>query len=227
MVKKQGVKFQFCIDENINLKELKKEYDYVVLAIGAWKPGKISLSDCDNKAINAISFLEKYKKQEGNIALGKKVCVIGGGDVAMDAARSAKRVSGVEEVSIIYRRTKKYMPADNEEIELAISEGILLKELLTPISIDDRKLTCEKMILGDTDASLRRSSVGTGEMTTLDADTVIIAAGEKIDSKLLRQNEINLDSNEFPIVNEKLETNIANVYIIGDLKKVHLQLLMQ
>ncbi|MBC2459270.1 putative selenate reductase subunit YgfK [Clostridium beijerinckii] len=219
MVKKQGVKFQFCIDENINLKDLKKEYDYVVLAIGAWKPGKISLSDCDNKAINAISFLEKYKKQEGNITLGKKVCVIGGGDVAMDAARSAKRVSGVEEVSIIYRRTKKYMPADNEEIELAISEGILLKELLTPISIDDGKLTCEKMILGDRDASLRRSSVGTGEITTLDTDTVIIATGEKIDSNLLRQNEINLDSNEFPVVNEKLETNIANVYIIGDLKK--------
>jgi putative selenate reductase len=216
---KPGVKFQFCIDENINLKDLKKEYDYVVLAIGAWKPGKISLSDSDNKAINAISFLEKYKKQEGNIALGKKVCVIGGGDVAMDAARSAKRVSGVEEVSIIYRRTQKYMPADNEEIELAISEGILLKELLTPISINDGKLTCEKMILGDRDASLRRSSVGTGEITTLDADTVIIATGEKIDSTLLRQNEINLDSNEFPIVNEKLETNIANVYIIGDLKK--------
>ncbi|NRY62912.1 putative selenate reductase subunit YgfK [Clostridium beijerinckii] len=219
MVKKHGVKFQFCIDENINVKELKKEYDYVVLAIGAWKPGKISLSDFDNKAINAISFLEKYKKQEGNIALGKKVCVIGGGDVAMDAARSAKRVSGVEDVSIIYRRTKKYMPADNEEIELAISEGILLKELLTPISINDGKLTCEKMILGDRDASLRRSSVGTGETTTLDADTVIIATGEKIDSNLLRQNEINLDSNEFPIVNEKLETNIENVYIIGDLKK--------
>jgi putative selenate reductase len=137
----------------------------------------------------------------------------------MDAARSAKRVSGVEEVSIIYRRTQKYMPADNEEIELAISEGILLKELLTPISINDGKLTCEKMILGDRDASLRRSSVGTGEITTLDADTVIIATGEKIDSTLLRQNEINLDSNEFPIVNEKLETNIANVYIIGDLKK--------
>ncbi|WP_270563010.1 putative selenate reductase subunit YgfK [Clostridium beijerinckii] len=219
MVKKHGVKFQFCIDENINVKELKKEYDYVVLAIGAWKPGKISLSDFDNKAINAISFLEKYKKQEGNIALGKKVCVIGGGDVAMDAARSAKRMSGVEDVSIIYRRTKKYMPADNEEIELAISEGILLKELLTPISINDGKLTCEKMILGDRDASLRRSSVGTGETTTLDADTVIIATGEKIDSNLLRQNEINLDSNEFPIVNEKLETNIENVYIIGDLKK--------
>jgi len=219
MIKKQGVKFEFCIDENLSLNELKKEYDYIVLAIGAWKPGKISLSDWDNKAINAISFLEKYKKQKGNISLGKNVCVIGGGNVAMDAARAAKRVSGVEKVSIIYRRTKKYMPADNEEIELAISEGILLKELLSPISIKDGKLTCEKMILGDSDASFRRSSIGTGEITMVDTDTVIIATGEKIDSHLLRQNKINLDINDFPIVNEKLETNIANVYVIGDLKK--------
>ncbi|BCZ46490.1 putative selenate reductase subunit YgfK [Clostridium gelidum] len=219
MIKKQGVKFEFSIDENLSLNELKKEYDYVVLAIGAWKPGKISLSDCENKAISAISFLEKYKKQKGKISLGKNVCVIGGGNVAMDAARVAKRVSGVEKVSIIYRRTKKYMPADNEEIELVISEGILLKELLSPISIKDGKLTCEKMILGDSDASLRRSSIGTGEITMVDTDTVIIATGEKIDSHLLRQNEMNLDSNNFPIVNEKLETNIANVYVIGDLKK--------
>jgi putative selenate reductase len=219
MIKKQGVKFEFCIDENLNLNELKKKYDYVVLAIGAWKSGKISLSDCENKSINAISFLEKCKKQKGNISLGKNVCVIGGGNVAMDAARAAKRVSGVEKVSIIYRRTKKYMPADNEEIELAISEGILLKELLSPISIKDGKLTCEKMILGDSDASFRRSPIGTGEITMVDTDTVIIATGEKIDSNLLRGNEINLDTNDFPKVNEKLETNIANVYVIGDLKK--------
>lgn len=111
------------------------------------------------------------------------------------------------------------MPADNEEIELAISEGILLKELLTPISINDGKLTCEKMILGDRDASLRRSSVGTGEITTLDTDTVIIATGEKIDSNLLRQNEINLDSNEFPVVNEKLENKYCKCIYYWRFKK--------
>jgi len=219
MAQKHGVKFEFSVEENFSLKELKKEYDYIVLAIGAWKTGKISLDDCENKSINAISFLEKYKKSEGNIPLGKTVCVIGGGNVAMDAARAAKRVKGVEKVSIIYRRTKKYMPADNEEIEFAISEDILIKELLSPISINNGILTCEKMILGDSDASLRRRFVGTGEMVKVEADTVILATGEKIDSNLLKNNEINLNSNEFPIVNENLETNIENVYIIGDLKK--------
>lgn len=219
MAKKHGVKFQFGIDENISLKELKKEYEYILLAIGAWKPGNISLDDKENKAINAISFLEKYKKCDENISLGKNVCVIGGGNVAIDAARAAKRVNGVEKVSIIYRRTKKYMPADKEEVELAISEGILLKELLSPISVVQGTLTCEKMILGDNDASLRRSSVGTGEIAQVDADTVIIATGEKIDSDILKQNEINLDASGFPIVNENLETDIENVYIIGDVKK--------
>ncbi len=219
MAKKHGVKFEFCIEENFSLKKLQKEYDYIVLAIGAWKTGKISLNDSENKAITAISFLEKYKKSEENISLGKKVCVIGGGNVAIDAARAAKRVNGVDNVSIIYRRTKKYMPADSEEVELAISEGILIKELLSPISINKGILTCEKMILGDCDASLRRSSVGTGEIAKVEVDTVILATGEKIDSNLLKQNEINLDSNDLPIVNKELETNIENVYIIGDLKK--------
>ena len=219
MAKRQGVKFEFSIDENFSLLELKKDYNYVVLATGAWKPGRSPLNDCDNKAIDAISFLEKYKLQRDSVSLGKNVCVIGGGDVAMDAVRAAKRVSGVEKVSIIYRRTKEYMPADNEEIELAISEGILLRELLSPISIKDGMLTCEKMILGDRDDTGRRTPVGTGEIIMVDSDTVIIATGEKIDSNLLRENEIYLDSKDFPIVKESLETNIIDVYVIGDLKK--------
>ncbi|MBU3171676.1 putative selenate reductase subunit YgfK [Clostridium estertheticum] len=219
MIKSQGVKFEFSIDENFRLEKLKKDYDYVVLAIGAWKPGKNSLDDKGNKAINAISFLEKCKKENGNVSIGKNVCVIGGGDVAMDAVRVAKRVTGVEKVSIIYRRTKEYMPADKVEIELAISEGILLEELLSPISIKDGLLSCEKMKLGNMDNSGRRAPVGTGEMIMIDADTVIIATGEKIDSDLLRENDINLDAKNFPIVNETLETNISDVYVIGDLKK--------
>jgi len=219
MAKRQGVKFEFSIDENFKLQELKKDYDYVVLATGAWKPGKSSLNDCENKAIDAILFLEKFKEEKENISLGKNVCVIGGGDVAMDAVRAAKRVSGVDKAYIIYRRTKEYMPADNEEIDLAISEGILLRELLSPIYFKDGILTCEKMILGDRDDTGRRTPVGTGEITIVDSDTVIIATGEKIDSNLLRENEINLDSRDFPIVKETLETNIADVYVIGDLKK--------
>jgi putative selenate reductase len=219
LAKGQGVKFEFGIDENFDIDKLKKKYDYVVLAIGAWKPGKLSLEEGREKTINAISFLEKYKSQKENIDLGKHVCVIGGGDVAMDAARAAKRAAGVNTVSIVYRRTKKYMPASLEELELAICDGIIFKELLSPIAIKDDKLVCEEMILGERDASGRRSVLSTGETFTLEADTVIAAVGENVDIDLLRKNGIEVDSKGFPKVNTSCETNISNVYAAGDAKK--------
>jgi putative selenate reductase len=219
LVKAQGVNFKFGIDGNINVEELKKEYDYVVLAIGAWKPGQLKLEEGTDKAINAIAFLENYKANKGNVSLGKHVCIIGGGNVAMDAARAAKRVTGVESVSIVYRRTKKYMPADHEEIELAVSEGISFRELLAPKAIKDGKLVCDEMKLGDRDSSGRRSPIATGNTVQLNADTVILAVGEHVDSDLLKNNGIELDSKGFPKVGAACETNVANVYVAGDVKK--------
>ena len=219
LVKKQGVKFKFGIDENLDVDALKKEYDYVILAIGAWKSDKLSLKEGGEKAIDAILFLENHKKLKGNINLGKHVCVIGGGDVAMDAARAAKRTTGVEKVSIIYRRTKKYMPASIEEIELAQSEGILFKELLSPIAIKDSKLICEEMKLGEKDSSGRRKPIGVGTTVELEADTVILAVGQKVDSDLLKNNKIELDAKGFVKINTACETSIDNVYVAGDIKK--------
>lgn len=219
IVKAQGVNFKFGVDGNINVDELKKDYDYVVLAIGAWKPGQIKLEEGSEKSINAIAFLEEYKIKKGDVSLEKHVCIIGGGNVAMDAARAAKRVPGVETVSIVYRRTKKYMPADREEIELAASEGIAFKELLAPKSIKDGKLICDEMKLGDRDSSGRRSPVATGNTILLNADTVVIAVGEQIDRDILRNNGIELDSKGFPKVGATCETNIANVYVAGDVRK--------
>lgn len=219
LVKSQGVKFEFGVDENFDINALKKDYDYVVLAIGAWKPGKVSLKEGSEKAVNAISFLETHKAQKGNMNLGKHVCVIGGGNVAMDAARAAKMVAGVETVSIVYRRTKKFMPADIEEIELAISEGVLVKELLSPVAIKDGKLICDEMVLGDKDATGRRSPVATGNTVELDADTVIVAVGEKVDSESLLRNSIELDAKGFAKINQACETSVSNVYVAGDMKK--------
>jgi len=219
LVKSQGVEFMLGIDENFSVNDLKKAYDYVVVAIGAWKPGQISLREGAEKTVNAISFLENYKAQKGNVSLGKHVCVIGGGNVAMDSARAAKRVPEVESVSIVYRRTKQFMPADHEEIELALAEGILFKELLSPSTYTGGKLVCEEMTLGNRDASGRRSPVPTGNTATLDADTVIVAVGEQVDGKVLRENGIELDSKGFPKVSTACETNISGVYVAGDVKK--------
>lgn len=219
LVKAQGVNFKFGIDENFNVEALKKEYDYVVVAIGAWKPGKLSLEEGADKTVNAITFLEDYKKKKGEVSIGKHVCIIGGGNVAMDAARAAKRAPGVETVSIVYRRTKKYMPADHEEIELAANEGILFRELLAPKALKNGKLICDEMKLGDRDASGRRSPVATGNSLELAADTVIVAVGEQIDKELLMKNGIELDAKGFPKAGNSCETNIPNVYIAGDVRK--------
>lgn len=219
LVKRQGVKFRLGIDENFSINELKKEYEYIVVATGAWKPGQIFLKEGIEKTVNAISFLENYKAQKGKVSLGRHVCVIGGGNVAMDAARAAGRVTGVESVSIVYRRTKQFMPADREEIRLALTEGILIKELLAPSTYTGGKLVCEEMALGDRDATGRRSPVPTGNMAELNADTVIIAVGEQIDGSLLTKNGIELDSKGFPKVSSACETNIPGVYVAGDVKK--------
>ncbi len=219
LVKRQGVKFKFGVDENFNIEALKKDFEYVILAIGAWKHGEVTLKEGNEKAINALTFLENFKKEKDNVSLGKQVCVIGGGDVAMDCARAAKRVRGVENVTIVYRRTKAYMPADLEEIKLALSEGILIKELLAPISITEGKLHCEEMILGQRDASGRRSPVSTEKSVVLDADSVIFAVGEKVDSEQLIRNGVKLDARNYPIINEAGEINISNVYVAGDMKK--------
>ena len=219
MVKSQGVKFEFDADENFNIEELKKQYDYVVIAIGAEKPGVLKLAEGESKTLNAISFLSDFKAKKGNVTLGKHVCVIGGGDIAMDTARAAKRAIGVETVSIVYRRTKKYMPADAEEIHAALSDGVIFKELLAPSAIKEGKLICTEMVLGNRDASGRRSPVSTGKTVMLDADSVIVAVGEQVDSDLMKKIGIEIDSKGFPEVSKTLETSIANVYIAGDAKR--------
>ncbi|SCK04360.1 Glutamate synthase [NADPH] small chain [uncultured Clostridium sp.] len=218
LIKNYGVNFNFGSKDDFIIDELKKEFDYIVLAIGAWKPLKIDIIDNDNKTINALEFLEDFKHNSEAINLGKNICIIGGGDVAMDAARAAKRLNGVENVTVIYRRTKDLMPASKEEIELLIKDGIIIKELLSPKEVKDGKLICTKMKLGDKDSSGRRKPIETTNNIEIYADTVIQAVGDTIDTSLLEKNNIAMNSKGYPIINEKSETSIKNVYVAGDMK---------
>ena len=218
LIKNYGVNFNFGSKEDFIIDELKKEYDYVVLAIGAWKPLKVDIVDNDNKAINALEFLEDFKHNCEAINLGKNICIIGGGDVAMDAARAAKRLDGVENVTVIYRRTKDLMPASKEEIELLIEDGIVIKELLSPKELKNGKLICMEMKLGDKDSSGRRRPIETTNTVEVDADTVIQAVGDTIDTTLLEKNNIAMNSKGYPVISESYETSIKNVYVAGDMK---------
>ena len=195
--------------------EVKKDYDYVVLALGASTPGALRLEKGEAK--NALEFLAQFKATDGNVDLGENVVVIGGGNTAMDTARAAKRNKGVKKVSLVYRRTKRYMPADAEELEMAIDDGVEFAELLSPVKLENGVLFCKKMVLGDYDASGRRGVVETDEVVEVPADTVIAAVGEKVPGAFYEANGIALDARGRVQANQAtLETGREGVYAVGD-----------
>ena len=150
---------------------------------------------------------------------GKQVLIIGGGNTAMDAARAAKRIPGVENVRLVYRRTKRYMPADEEELALALEDGVEFMELLAPVGVKDGTLTCKVMELGAPDASGRRSPVDTGKTVGVPAATVITAVGELVDSELYKANGMALDKRGKAVVNESMESSVKNLYVVGDARR--------
>ncbi|MBR6039756.1 MAG: putative selenate reductase subunit YgfK [Clostridia bacterium] len=188
-------------------------YTDLVYAVGAWAEGKMKLKK--GEAMNVIRFLEESKA--GTLEdLGENVIVIGGGNTAMDAARAAVRTKGVKHVRLVYRRTARFMPADEEELELAKEDGVEFCELLAPVAFENGTLLCNVMKLGEPDASGRRSPVETGETVTLPCDTLIAAVGEKIETALFAENGIELTERGRVKTKANLETSRAHVYVIGD-----------
>ena len=181
-------------------------YTHILFAVGAWKPGKLEIA---GDVAGAIQWMKGVKA--GNISVGGSIAVIGGGNTAMDAARLAKR-SGAKQVTLVYRRTRKYMPADEHELALALQDGVTFAELAAPVKQADGVLTCEKMVLGQADASGRRSPVGSGEFFDIPCDLVISAVGEQVDSALMAANGIEVDKKGRPA----FQTNLPGVYAAGD-----------
>ena len=201
--------------EIASVDELKKDFGHIVLAVGASEQGVLKFGD--TTAVNAIDFLENYKKSKGEMELGRTVAVIGGGNTAMDTVRAAKRVKGVEKVLLIYRRTKRYMPADEEEIRLAAEDGVEIHELLSPVELKDGSLVCKKMKIGALDASGRPGFEETDETVSFKADTVIAAVGERIPKKFYENNGLKLDEKGRVVVNNTtLESSVGGVYVVGD-----------
>ncbi len=197
-----------------NVEELKKEYDDVLLAVGAYERGQLKLES--KEAVNALAFLEEFNEKKGKVDLGRNVVVIGGGNTAMDTARAAKRCEGVEHVYLVYRRTKRYMPADEHELLLAIEDGVEFKELLAPVKTEEGKLICKVTKLGERDASGRAGVVETDETVSIPADTVIAAVGEKVPTSYYQANGLNVDDRGRVKTSQTLESSIKGVYVIGD-----------
>ena len=206
LMEKMGVEVKLNT-EAPSVAELKAQgYTHIFFAVGAWKAGRL---DIPGNVVPVIGWLRDMKAGK-DVSLGH-VAVVGGGSTAMDAARAALR-AGAKSSTLVYRRTKKYMPADAEELEMAIADGVEFLELVAPVEQKDGKLICEKMKLGDPDDKGRRQPVPTGEMVEIPCDTVVSAVGEKVESEVFTRNGITVDEKGIPA----FKTNLEGVYAGGD-----------
>ena len=234
-VEAMGVKIEknVVVGRSVSLDDLFDEgYSAVFVGSGAGLPKFQNIPGENlngvysaNEFLTRINFMKAYTFPESDtpVRVGRRVAVIGGGNVAMDAARSALRL-GAQEVSIVYRRSEKEMPARIEEIHHAREEGIIFKMLTAPTEIlgDEkgsvRAMTCVEMELGEPDASgRRRPVVKRGSEFTMDVDTVVVAIGNS-PNPLIRDTTPGLQTQRWGgiIVDDRGATSRENVYAGGD-----------
>ncbi len=191
MIEKLGVEIKTGkkLGRDFTLESLKKQgYEAIFLAVGAPDGVRISMPGSESRGVvESIAFLREYNLR-GSVKVGKKVIVVGGGNAAIDAARTALRLGA--SVTVVYRRTEAEMPAYAEEIEQARQEGVVLETLTAPESILSKNgsvsgMLCRRMKLGEFDRSGRRRPERGGEEMVLEADQVILAVGQTLDAKSL------------------------------------------
>lgn len=213
------------LGRDFSLKDLRSQgYDAVFLGIGA--PVNMGLGVPGEEAegvVQGIDFLKQYNIR-GSVPVGKKIVIIGGGNAAVDAARTAIRL-GAEEVTILYRRTQEQMPAYAEEIEEALLEGVRLKTLTQPIAIERngvgkvKGVTCACMKLGEFDRSGRRRPTHSEEKNFIvEADQVIVAIGQKLDpAQFSGELDIQIAENRFIRANPITgQTSVDWIFAGGD-----------
>ena len=230
-----GVKIETnaVVGRSVSLDELFDEgYDAVFVGSGAGLPRFQGIPGENlngvysaNEFLTRINLMKAYAfpQTDTPVRVGKKVAVVGGGNVAMDAARSALRL-GADEVSIVYRRSEKEMPARLEEVHHAKEEGVNFRMLTNPTAIHGdesgnvRAMTCVEMELGEPDASgRRRPVVKQGSEFDLEVDTVVIAIGNS-PNPLIRNTTPGLETQKWGgiIADENGLTSRENVYAGGD-----------
>ncbi|MDR1765319.1 MAG: FAD-dependent oxidoreductase [Lachnospiraceae bacterium] len=223
VIERMGVEIytDMKVGEDIAFDTIREEHDAVCIGIGAWVSTGVGCKGEDARGvIGGIDFLRKVVRGE-EIALGNNVAIVGGGNTAMDACRTAVRL-GAKKVYNIYRRTKDEMPADAVEIEEAEEEGVIFKNLRNPIEVikDDKghvkQALLQVMELGEPDASGRRAPVPVdGKTETLDIDTMILAIGQAVNPEgfggvdLTRRKGIVYDKDTFM-------TSMEGVFAGGD-----------
>jgi len=224
LIERLGVKFEFNVNvgDELTLNDVGQHHDAVFLAIGTWKEAWVYLPGTElTGVIPALPFLEAMSRGE-EVPVGKNVVVIGGGNAAIDSARSARRLGA--DVTIVYRRERKDMPAIPEEVEAAEHEGAKVVYLAAPHRIlgdkngQVRAIEVVRTKLGEFDTSGRRRPVPTDEVIRIACDTVILAVGEKVDPDFCAASGLTIkEAGTLEVDRYSLETSRERFYAGGDL----------
>lgn len=210
------------VGTDISWEKLKSEYDAIFVAIGAHKDQRLNIPGQDlDGVMPGVTFLRKLNLGEKLDFTGKKIVVVGGGNVAMDAARSAVRL-GAESVTVLYRRRKEDMPAQQEEINAALEEGIVLKTMVNPKELKGNgkveRVTCVRMRPGEFDSSGRRRTYPIeGSEFDIPCDVFIPAIGQVPDADVFAEIGVEIErGNRFVVNSRTMETNVPGVFAGGD-----------
>ncbi|XHR27079.1 MAG: NADPH-dependent glutamate synthase [Chthoniobacteraceae bacterium] len=230
-----GVKIEcnVVIGRTYTIPELQEQFDAIFIANGAGLPQFMNVPGENFKGVYAaneyltrVNLMEAYLREDAStpVLIGKKVAVVGGGNVAMDSVRTAKRL-GAEQAMIVYRRTKEEMPARVEEVHHAAAEGVDFQLLVAPLEVigDEKRwvtgLKCNRMELGEPDASgRRRPQAVPGSEFVLECDTVVVAIGTKANPLLTATcPELKLNKWGNIEIDENGMTSLPGVFAGGDI----------
>jgi NADH-quinone oxidoreductase subunit F len=225
MIENMGVtiKTGMRLGVDFTLSSLRDDgWEAAFVGVGAQRPVNLSIpGETAEGVVDALHFLRQYNLK-GSVPVGKNVVVIGGGNAAVDAARTAVRL-GAEKVTIIYRRTREEMPAYTEEIEEAEHENVTLLQLTAPVEVKTLNnrvtgIACHMMRLGQFDSSGRRRPEDAQESVVLAADQIIAAIGQKVDTDAIF-NGLTLDLTAYKTLSaDKLTgaTSVPWIFAGGD-----------
>jgi len=227
-VQKMGVTMRYnaTVGKDVKLSDIEKESDAVFIAIGAQTNTEMGIKGEDKGYkgfIPGVQYLQEVNMGTDPYPEGKKVLVVGGGNVAIDCVRCSFRI-GKDDVNLVYRRTKKEMPADHVEISDAEEEGVKFHYLTNPTRILTKKgkvvgVECIRMELGEPDESGRRRPVPVeGSEFVIDCDILVPAIGQAIDLELLEsEDKVETTRRNTLVVNEfTMQTNNPKIFSAGD-----------
>ena len=224
LIERVGVEFRFNVEvgTDVTLNDVAEQYDAVFLSIGTWKEAWVHLPGTElTGVIPALPFLEAMARGQ-SVPVGRNVVVIGGGNAAVDSARTARRMGA--EVTIVYRRERKDMPAIAEEVEAAENEGARIAYLAAPNRIvgdgdgNVRAIEVVRTRPGEFDESGRRRPVPTDEIMRIECDSVILAVGERVDPDFCNASGLRVkDDGTLEVDRYSLETSRERFYAGGDL----------